>query len=96
MEITKTLKSCRICGSEKLTSVVDLGNQPLANDLSEEGENKKVKIPLVLCWCSECGTIQLTETVDPEILFKQYVWVTGTSQTARNYAEVFKDRALKG
>ena len=95
MEITKTLKSCRICGSEKLTSVVDLGNQPLANDLSEEGENKKVKIPLVLCWCSECGTIQLTETVDPEILFKQYVWVTGTSQTARNYAEVFKDRALK-
>ena len=50
--------------------------------------------PLIICRCDECGTIQLTETVAPEILFKEYVWVTGTSEGARNYSKVFCERLL--
>tara|TARA_B100000029_G_scaffold485697_2_gene539288 strand:- start:883 stop:1941 length:1059 start_codon:yes stop_codon:yes gene_type:complete len=34
----------------------------------------------------------LTETVAPELLFKKYVWVTGTSEGARSYSELFCER----
>ena len=94
MTISKSLENCRICGSKEIIEVVDLGNQPLANELRTNNQTEQIRVPLVLCWCQECGTIQLTETVDPERLFKQYVWVTGTSQTAKDYAFIFKERTM--
>jgi SAM-dependent methyltransferase len=33
--------------------------------------------------------VQLTETVAPEHLFRDYIWVTGTSQTTRDYSQKF-------
>jgi SAM-dependent methyltransferase len=52
-------------------------------------------IPLIICRCGNCGTIQLTETVSPEVLFGEYVWVTGTSQGARDYSQLFYERLLQ-
>ncbi len=87
--LSTTLRACRLCGSSAIPPVLDLGRQPLANSLRATLEEELPRFPLVICRCDACGTIQLTETVAPEILFSQYVWVTGTSEGARLYSQEF-------
>jgi SAM-dependent methyltransferase len=87
--ISKPIACCRLCGSPDLDLILDLGTQPPANSLRTNCKQVLEAIPLVICRCQKCTTIQLTETVAPEHLFRDYVWVTGTSQTARNYSQTF-------
>ena len=89
-----TIDACRVCESAALAPVLDLGRQPLANSLRRDAAEPQPTFPLAICRCGECGTIQLTETVSPEVLFSHYVWVTGTSEGARTYSTVFRDRLV--
>jgi SAM-dependent methyltransferase len=61
----------------------------LANSLKSDLNQIEGKFPLTLVFCSVCSLVQLKETVSKEILFKSYVWVTGTSKTAREFSEEF-------
>lgn len=70
---------CRLCGSEPLKKVLDFPNTPLANEFPRTpGEIQEV-FPLWLSSCEECGHVQLPVVVDPERLFREYVYVSGTS-----------------
>ena len=89
-----TIDQCRVCASDAIDPLLNLGRQPLANSLRRDPTEILSEFPLEICRCGACGTIQLTETVTPEILFKQYVWVTGTSEGARSYSNVFCDRLV--
>jgi len=93
---TKITK-CRSCDNKKLTNIVDLGKQPLANALLKGAKDfkKETKIPLRLSICQSCKLIQLTHTVNPKILFKKYLWVTGTSQKVKIYRKFFFDKLKK-
>ena len=86
---------CRICESAAIRVVFDLGRQPLANSLREASAEVLPTYPLAICRCADCGTVQLTETVDPAVLFRHYVWVTGTSDGARHYSSVFCERLTR-
>ncbi len=88
------IKECRICSSKEIKNILDLGNQPLANDLRKNKDDLQDKFPLIICRCNQCGTIQLTETIKPEILFRNYVWVTGTSAAANTYSQKFFKRLI--
>jgi C-methyltransferase-like protein/putative zinc binding protein/methyltransferase family protein len=92
--LSETLRTCRICDSAVVDRILDLGAQPPANSLRRDRANRLPAIPLVLCRCRSCGTIQLTETVSPEYLFRNYVWVTGTSQAARDHSAVFCEQLV--
>ena len=93
--ISQSIKSCRLCGSRDLHIILDLGAQPPANSLRLNLGDHLEAIPLVICRCNECTTVQLTETVAPEHLFRDYVWVTGTSKTARDYSQQFYENISK-
>lgn len=82
----KLITCCRICNAQALQPVIDLGEQPPANSLRERLDETLPVIPLAISRCSNCTTIQLTATVKAEYLFKDYVWVTGTSKTAKDYS----------
>jgi len=74
---------CRACDSENLKTFLDLGETPLANSfLSEKqlGEKENV-FPLKLCVCSDCKFVQLTYIVPPELMFKNYLYLTSVSKT---------------
>jgi len=90
--ISTPISCCRLCGSTSLDLILDLGAQPPANSLRTNRDQVLESIPLAICRCRNCTTIQLTETVAPEHLFRDYVWVTGTSQTARSYSQTFYER----
>lgn len=92
--LSTTITACRVCESPRIAPVLDLGTQPLANSLRRDVHEQLPTFPLIICRCDDCGTIQLTETVAPEILFKEYVWVTGTSEGARKYSSVFCERLV--
>lgn len=85
-------QGCRICGAGSLSSVFDLGSQPPANHLRLAGEPIPELVPLDLRVCDVCTTAQITATVQPEELFSNYVWVTGTSIEAQNYSRQFYEQ----
>lgn len=90
--ISKTITECRLCGSKDLQMILELGNQPPANSLRKKLSETLENVPLTICRCNQCTTIQLTETIDPDYMFSNYVWVTGTSKGAREYSKKFADR----
>ena len=90
-----SIDRCRVCDGSDIAPVFDLGRQPLANSLRRCRSEVLPTFPLAICRCETCGTIQLTETVSPEMLFTHYVWVTGTSEGARHYSQLFADRLVE-
>src|SRR4051812_14442247 len=66
--------SCRACGSARLTPVLDLGMQPLANALRgpEEVDRPEPRYPLDVVLCEGCSLLQLRDSVAPELLFADY------------------------
>lgn len=83
------ISACRICGSTQLTTVLDLGCQPPANALYDPCDDEPLYAPLQLLRCEGCSTVQLSVDVNPEYLFSNYLWVTGTSRVANEYAATF-------
>ena len=95
MKIYKNIKKCRICGNSNLKSILDLNNQPTANQLTKNFNQKEITIPLKLLFCKKCKTTQLSSTVNSRYLFSKYVWVTGTSNVAQKYCENFVKKTKK-
>ena len=93
--ISTSINVCRMCSSSELLPILDLTPQPPANSLRMDGSENLPKVPLAIVRCSNCTTVQLTETVSPEYLFRDYVWVTGTSLTAREYSQTFLQYILQ-
>ena len=86
----KLITNCRICDSSKIDSILNLGNQPLANALREIDDfTIEIYIPLEIIRCNICTTVQLSVNVEPDIMFKEYLWVTGTTKTATDHLEKF-------
>lgn len=78
------LVNCLACGSEKLTLTLSLGNQPLANNFLAEPDNND-SYPLAVNRCENCFHLQLTHVVNPKIIYQNYAYVSGTSQTYLDY-----------
>ena len=83
------LGRCRICKNKKLEKILDLGEMPLANAFLDKNQigQKEVSYPLRVVWCESCGLLQIDEIVPPEILFKNYIYVSGTSEALRKHFE---------
>ena len=95
--ILRRRMSCRACGGTELTSVLDLGSQPLANAFlrSPDGFETEQRFPLEVHVCADCGLVQLLDVVDPEALFRAYVYVTGTSDTIAKHNVDYADTVVR-
>lgn len=85
------LNKCLCCASDNLRTILDLGNQSPANNY-----NVKDKFPLRLNVCLDCSNAQLSHSVDPDILFKDYPYMSGVSQTMLSYYEEFAANLYDG
>ena len=83
---------CFACGENNLKTILDLGNQPLANNY-HTGE-KQENFPLKLNVCNNCFHLQLSHTINPDLMFKNYLYVSGTSQTLKEYFDFFAKKTL--
>ena len=69
---------------------------PLANRfLSAEAVSSTEEVyPLDVFFCEDCYLSQLTEVIPPEILFREYVYVTSTSDLAVRHADWLADSVV--
>jgi hypothetical protein len=83
---------CRLCGSADLTKVLALTATPPANAFvtAELLDLEQTVYPLDVWFCGACSHVQLLDIIDPEELFANYVYVSGTSGAFRQH---FKDYA---
>jgi len=77
-------EDCRLCGLDKLVPILSLGEQFVTNFMDDPGkEALKAPLDVVLCDPSDngCGLLQLKHTVNRDVLYKQYWYLSGTSTT---------------
>lgn len=89
----KKINKCRCCGEKKLKLYLDLGIQPLANSY-HKGEKLK-KFPLKVMVCRNCFHSQLSVVVNPQTMFKNYLYVSGTTQSFREHTKELAKDAMK-
>ncbi|WP_437935621.1 methyltransferase domain-containing protein [Sorangium sp. So ce341] len=79
---------CRLCKGAHLEPFLDLGEQPPANAfLREEAFAAERRFPLTVARCAGCGFVQLRHAVDPDLLFRDYVYVSSTSPSFARHFE---------
>lgn len=62
---------------------LSLGDQPLANSFLAIPDEFLIepRYPLDVYFCETCTLVQLADVIDPGALFRNYIYVTGTSET---------------
>ena len=84
---------CRLCEAANLLLVLPIAASPIADAYvpAERLGEKQDAYPLDLYLCLTCGHVQNLDVVNPEILFRDYVYVTASSlglvEHYRRYAE---------
>ena len=79
-----TTTTCRSCGHGPLTPILSLGVTPLADALLTEEQltEPEITAPLDWAYCPHCALVQITESVDPEILFgRDYPYYSSVSRS---------------
>ena len=85
----KIIDECLCCGNKNLQVVLNLNSQPLANSYLKSFEEKEDDFPLAINFCDKCTHTQLTHSVDPDKLFENYLYVSGTTKTLKSYFDWF-------
>lgn len=89
--------TCRSCKSSELNSIISLGRTPLANALltPEDLNRSEESFPLDLVFCPNCTLVQITETVPPEKLFREYLYFSSFSDTVLQNARKIVERIIQ-
>ena len=90
---SQKLNYCRMCKNNKLKEVISLGKTPPANSFlpKKNLQTEEDWFPLKVNYCKKCGQLQLSHVVSPDILFRDYVYVSSTSPVFRAH---FEDYAI--
>ena len=75
----KRIKKCRVCGSEKLIPILNLG-KIYVSDFVASFSNRG-RIPLELILCENCNLLQLRHTTNPDLLYREYWYKSGINET---------------
>jgi SAM-dependent methyltransferase len=88
---------CRACGTTHLRPILSLGRTPLANALltMDQLDKPEETYPLELAFCPNCALVQITETVAPEKLFREYLYFSSFSDTVLKNAQEIASRLTK-
>jgi len=94
--MTASLATCRSCGQTSLELVLALGQLPLANRLltPDQLDDPEPTYPLDLVFCPSCTLVQITETVPPDELFRDYVYFSSFSDTVLANATAIAQRLI--
>lgn len=80
-----TIHRCRVCGSDKLTPILSLGDLHVSNFFKTSDRNQGIVAPLELVLCNEnsggCSLLQLKHTVSNEDMYRNYWYRSGINKT---------------
>lgn len=89
--------NCRACGEVNSLPILSLGKTPLANSLlkATELDRPEETYPLDLVFCDTCSLLQITETIPPEKLFSEYLYLSSFSDTVLKNASELANKLTK-
>lgn len=75
---------------------MDLGNQPHGDSFIALKDLKKREpyYPLRACFCRDCTTVQIDYTVPKEVMFEEYLYVSGTTRSLKKHFEESTKRLI--
>jgi SAM-dependent methyltransferase len=88
---------CRLCDGQNLELAVPLAASPIADayiPANRLGQAQDV-YPLDLYLCRDCSHIQNLDVVDPEVLFRDYLFTTGSSAGLLGHFRQYADDVIK-
>ena len=94
MDLTE-IKECLACGCDHLLPVLDLNDQPLANSYKKTKDESEASYPLKINRCNYCCHVQLSHIVNPDLIYKNYLYVSGTTKTYVEYMEWYADFCIE-
>ena len=88
--------ACRGCGGARIETVIALGDTPLANALLTESQLSEPEptYPLDLVLCRDCALVQITASVPPEELFREYAYFSSFSDALLRHARDLATRMV--
>ena len=95
--VVSTITACRSCGSPLHRTLVDLGEQPLANSYltpDELAAGTERRYPLVARVCDACWLVQVDDVVAAEEIFAEYAYFSSYSTSWVEHARRFAERAV--
>ncbi len=80
---------CRICRSEKVSEVINLGKQPLANKYPKNKDEltKEKKFNLKIIFCQSCRSGQIKKIINRNILFEDYYYLSSVNKKLKEHFE---------
>ena len=80
----KKLIICRVCKERKLKKFLSLGEMILVNNFltAYQLNESELKFPLTVNFCLNCNMVQLGEIINPEVLYRNYVYISSYSHEA--------------
>ena len=76
------MKGCRACHSNKITKILNFGDQPWCNDfLTKDALGKEKFYPLEVVCCEDCELLQLSYTVPKEVMFFNHQYLSSMTST---------------
>lgn len=88
--------TCYICKNQDLTLFLSLGHQPPSDAFvsKEELYQPETTYPLNVYFCAKCTLVQLGYAVDPEILFRDYVYNSGSNNALKENFRVLVEKII--
>ena len=84
---------CRIC-KNSLIRIIKFRNISLVGKFFKKKKILK-KYKISLNFCKICKHVQISEILNPDLLFKNYLWETGVSKTNINLIKIFINKLSK-
>jgi len=87
--------TCRLCGSSRMHSILDLGATPPCEKFltADELDAPEVNYPLHLRLCQDCLLLQIPALITPEETFTEYAYFSSFSDSWVDHARRFVDEA---
>jgi hypothetical protein len=81
MSVIHRRDSCRACESKKLELVFALKPSPIGDAYvtPEQCATPQPSYPIDLFMCRQCGLAQLSDVIEPDVLYADYIYVTSSS-----------------
>lgn len=98
IQIIHRRNTCRACGSKDIEHVFSLKPSPIGDAYvtADRLNVHQPSYPIDLHICRKCGLAQIVDVIAPEVLYGDYIYVTGSSlglaDHFRSYARSVKER----
>jgi hypothetical protein len=88
---------CRLCDSERLVSILDLGATPPCEKFlnPDELDLPEPTFPLHLRLCEDCLLLQIPALITPEETFTEYAYFSSFSDSWVDHAKTFVKQSVK-